>query len=134
MTALASSLWHVAWALPKTFSLPGFVGNPYAYMAGSALFVLSSAWEGSPNVLTEALALGIPVVSTDCPSGPREILQGGRFGRLVPVGDAMALADAIEATLENPPAAEFLRQAVGPYRSESSALAYLEVLGLTAKQ
>ncbi|MBW2174070.1 MAG: glycosyltransferase, partial [Deltaproteobacteria bacterium] len=57
--------------------LPGFAENPYAYMSRAALFVLSSLWEGSPNVLTEALSLGVPVVSTDCPSGPSEILAGG---------------------------------------------------------
>jgi glycosyltransferase involved in cell wall biosynthesis len=113
-------------------SLPGFVGNPYAYMARSALFVLSSAWEGSPNVLTEALALGIPVVSTDCPSGPREILQSGRYGRLVAVGDAAGLAEAMAETLRNPPTADFLRQAAQPYSAESSALEYLHALGWAA--
>jgi glycosyltransferase involved in cell wall biosynthesis len=110
-------------------SLPGFVENPYAYMARSALFVLSSAWEGSPNVLTEALALGVPVVSTDCPSGPREILQSGRYGYLVPVGTSGALAEAMAATLANPPAPEFLQQAAQPYLSEASARAYLQALG-----
>jgi glycosyltransferase involved in cell wall biosynthesis len=113
-------------------SLPGFVENPYAYMARSALFVLSSAWEGSPNVLTEALALGIPVVSTDCPSGPREILQSGLYGRLVAVGDAAGLAEAMAQTLQDPPSAEFLRLAARPYAVESSALAYLQALGWAA--
>lgn len=79
--------------------LPGFVANPYAYMARAATYVLSSKWEGLPTVLIEALACGAPVVSTDCPSGPREILQDGKYGRLVPVGDADALAQAIEANL-----------------------------------
>jgi len=107
---------------------PGFAANPYAFMARANLFVLSSRWEGSPNVLTEALALGTPVVATDCPSGPREILAGGRFGALVPVGDAPALAAAIASTLDHPlPAAE-LRAAVRDYEAGASARAYARVL------
>lgn len=81
-------------------ALPGFVANPYAYLHRAAVFVLSSRWEGMPNVLIQALASGTPVVATDCHSGPREILDGGRFGRLVPVGDAEGLAAAITATLD----------------------------------
>jgi glycosyltransferase involved in cell wall biosynthesis len=86
-------------------SLPGFRDNAPAYMARSALFVLSSVWEGLPTVLIEALAAGTPVVSTDCPSGPREILQEGRLGALVAVADAPALAGAMERALDhgNPP-------------------------------
>jgi len=80
-------------------SLPGFVTNPYAYMSRASLFVLSSRWEGLPTVLIEALYCGSPVVSTDCPSGPREILRDGQYGQLVPVGEADALARAIERTL-----------------------------------
>ncbi len=87
--------------LDEDVSLPGFVDNPYAYMARSAVFVLSSAWEGFGNVLVEAMAVGTPVVSTDCPSGPAEILEGGKWGKLVPVGDIEALAEAIMATLTN---------------------------------
>jgi glycosyltransferase involved in cell wall biosynthesis len=79
--------------------LPGFVDNPYAYLARAALFVLSSAWEALPTVLIEALAVGVPVVATDCPHGPREILGGGQYGRLVPVGDAQALAQAMSDSL-----------------------------------
>jgi len=83
-------------------SLPGFVQNPYAYMKRAAMFVLSSDWEGLPTVLIEALALGTPVVSTNCPSGPMEILRGGVLGRLVPMQDAEALAQAITASLSEP--------------------------------
>jgi glycosyltransferase involved in cell wall biosynthesis len=74
--------------------LPGFVRNPFAYMARASLFALSSQWEGLPTVLIEAMACGAPIVATDCPSGPYEILAGGRFGRLAPVGDDAAFAQA----------------------------------------
>ncbi len=79
--------------------MPGFVANPYAYMARGAVFVLSSRWEGLPGVLIEALFCGVPTVSTDCPGGSREILADGRYGRLVPVGDPNALARALESAL-----------------------------------
>ncbi|MBC7236743.1 MAG: glycosyltransferase [Chloroflexi bacterium] len=79
--------------------MPGFVRNPFSYMAHAAVFALSSIYEGLPTVVIEALACGCPVVSSDCPSGPREILDGGRYGHLVPVGDAEALAEAILCTL-----------------------------------
>jgi len=82
--------------------LPGFAKNPYAFMSRAAVFVLSSTSEGLPTALIEALATGTPVVSTDCPSGPREILQDGRLGRLVPVGDPTALARGVTAALEEP--------------------------------
>ncbi|MBN2331475.1 MAG: glycosyltransferase [Deltaproteobacteria bacterium] len=78
----------------------GFVDNPYKYMARASLFVLSSIYEGLPTVMVEALACGCPVVSTDCPSGPAEILDHGRYGRLVPVQDEHALALAILSALD----------------------------------
>lgn len=87
--------------LSASVSLPGFVDTPFAYMGRAAVFVLSSRWEGLPTVLIEAMACGTPVVSTDCPSGPWEILEGGVWGRLVPVSDSKSLAAAIAATLED---------------------------------
>ncbi|MCG7908581.1 MAG: glycosyltransferase [Candidatus Thiodiazotropha taylori] len=110
-------------------ALPGFTSNPYAYMKRSQLFVLSSRWEGSPNVLTEAMALGVPVVSTDCPSGPNEILAQGRIAPLVPVGDHQALAEAMGEVLDSPPDSEQLREAVAEYRAEISATHYLKLIG-----
>lgn len=79
---------------------PGFVDNPFPIMRQANLFVLSSGWEGLPNALIQAMACGTPVVSTDCPSGPAEILENGRWGRLTPVGDDKALAEAMWATLD----------------------------------
>jgi glycosyltransferase involved in cell wall biosynthesis len=84
-------------------SLPGYVNNPYTYMARSAVFALSSQWEGLPFVLVEAMALGTPVVSTNCESGPAEVLDHGRYGQLVPVGNSQALGDAILNVLAERP-------------------------------
>jgi glycosyltransferase involved in cell wall biosynthesis len=83
-------------------SFPGYTDNPYAYMGRASVFVLSSAVEGLPTVLIEALACGCTIVSTDCQYGPREILEDGRYGRLTPVGDAERMADAIGDALEDP--------------------------------
>jgi glycosyltransferase involved in cell wall biosynthesis len=90
LEALVSEL-----GLEDAVRLPGWVVNPYPYMARADVFVLSSRWEGLPSVLIEALFCGAPVVATDCPSGPMEILEAGRHGVLVPVGDVGALADGI---------------------------------------
>ena len=81
-------------------SLPGSVENPYAYLSRAVAFVLSSRWEGLPTVLIEALACGLPVIATDCPSGPKEILAGGRYGKLVRVNAVEDLAAAMEAALD----------------------------------
>jgi glycosyltransferase involved in cell wall biosynthesis len=112
------------------FDLPGFQANPYAFMARASLFALTSRCEGAPVVLMEALACGTPVVSTDCRSGPREILQGGRLGPLVPVGDFSALAREMEERLDVAEPRELLREGAEPYRVSNSANRYLEALGV----
>ncbi len=117
-----------ALGMTASVQLPGFVENPYPYLARADLFVLSSLWEGSPNALSEALALGVPVVSTDCESGPREVLQNGKYGPLVSVGDTNAMASAIIETLSDPPTAEFLKSAVNEYNVDDAAKSYLKVL------
>jgi glycosyltransferase involved in cell wall biosynthesis len=113
--------------LKDDVALPGFRDNPLAYLAASALFVLSSAWEGLPTVLIEALAAGTRVVSTDCPSGPREILQDGRLGSLVPVGDVSALSEAMAAALDCP-ARPIPAGALQPFTREAAVDNYLRLM------
>lgn len=117
--------------LAERVALPGSVADPFPYLARAQLFVLSSRWEGSPNVLTEALAVGTPAVSTDCPSGPRQLLADGRIGRLVPVGAPEALAAAMAQTLAAPVRSETLRQAVAEYTVANSCARYLALMGLS---
>lgn len=109
-------------------AFPGFVDNPFRYMAAASLFVLSSRWEGLPGVLIQALACGCPVVSTDCPSGPSEILEGGRFGELVPVDDAEALAHAIERSLDRPRDGQRLIERAEDFSIERALDRYLALL------
>lgn len=111
-------------------SLHGFVENPYAYMSRAAAFVLSSRWEGLPTVLVEALGCGCPVVATDCPSGPREILCDGEYGALVPVGDAAALCEAMIRVLDVRPGASALEARADAYSVGRAVSRYLELLRL----
>ncbi|GIW40469.1 MAG: glycosyl transferase [Candidatus Binatia bacterium] len=107
---------------------PGFVENPYAYMARASVFVLSSAWEGLPGVLVEAMACGCPVVATDCPGGSAEILDGGRYGPLVPVGDDRAMAREILRVLESPPPRDSLLERALCFEVNRQVDAYVRLL------
>ena len=110
-------------------SMPGFVQNPYAYMSRANLFALSSRFEGLPGVLIEALACGCPVVSTDCPSGPREILRDGALGRLVPVGNVNAMARAFEDLLSGTTGHRVVHDSdLEPYTEKYSMGRYLELI------
>jgi glycosyltransferase involved in cell wall biosynthesis len=111
--------------------LPGFDLNPFRYMSRSNVFVLSSYFEGFANVLAEALACGTQVVSTDCPSGPAEILEDGKHGRLVPVGDFSALAEAIAEALDHPLEVDGLKLRAKAFSSETVVDAYLQALGFS---
>ncbi len=113
---------------------PGFRGDIYAFMAHADVFALTSVREGLSFVLIEALACGTPVVSTDCPVGPRAVLQGGRYGPLVKVGDAAAVAAAIVQVMDSPPDAAYLRQAASGYEINSAAGAWLRAVGLPDRE
>ncbi len=114
--------------LTDSVSLPGFVSNPYALIAQSDAFVLSSRWEGWPNALVEALACGAQVVSTDCESGPREILVDGQFGALVPIGDSPAMADALEKALDTDTDTDALVRHVSSFSPQTIAAKYAEII------
>lgn len=112
--------------------MPGFVPNPYAWLARCSLFVLSSRREGLPGALIEAMACGTPVVSTNCLSGPDEILEGGRWGRLVPVGDVDTLAAAMAATLYAPKnQLPDVRRRAADFEQDRAVDAYLRILGMS---
>ena len=113
--------------LDAAAALPGWVQNPYPWMKGAGTYVLSSRWEGLPSVLIEALYCGVPIVATDCLSGPQEILDGGRHGLLVEVGDVDGLARGIGSALAGEvPAPE--SESWRPYEQEFVVSRYLEVL------
>ena len=114
----------------EDFAMPGFVPQPYAYMAHADLFAFTSRWEGLGFVLIEALAVGTPVISTDCPSGPSEILANGRYGPLVPVDDHHALAGAMLAVLDDPLPRQTLREGARPFAVETAVDHYLDAMAL----
>ena len=114
--------------ISKDICMPGFTENPFSYMARADVFVLSSIWEGFANVLAEALACSLPVVSTNCRSGPAEILDNGRYGSLVPVGDPEAMAEAIFQELNLLHDKNILRQRANDFSIENLVPKYLEIL------
>lgn len=109
---------------------PGFVANPYSYLVRSSVFVLSSISEGLPTAMLEAAFLGLPIVATDCKSGPREILEGGRYGRLIPIRDPVRMADAILEVLRDPPRFVVPPTALQAFSPDKVVDEYLKVCGL----
>ncbi len=114
--------------LTDRISFAGWSDNPFAFMSRASLFVLSSRWEGFGMVLAEALACGLPCVSTDCPSGPAEILLNGEIGPLVPVGDDAALAEAMGRVLDDPPDRRLLQQRAAYFSADRAVAAYEELI------
>jgi len=125
-------LLAVQLGLEQDITFHGFQINPYKYMARASVFVLSSIYEGLPNVLIEALALGTPIVSTDCPSGPREIMLDGAAGPLVPVGDFQALArEVLRLLTDQDLAMHFVKEGqkkIGRFRPARAIEQYLRLL------
>ena len=113
--------------------LPGNVTNPLKYFSRASVFVLSSYAEGLPNVLVEAMMCGCTPVSTDCPTGPREVLQDGKIGYLVPICDPVAMAAAIEQAIDNPISKALLAEAVAPFEENRVIDRHFELLQLCEK-
>jgi glycosyltransferase involved in cell wall biosynthesis len=114
--------------LTEDVGLPGFVDNPYAYMHRASAFVLSSRWEALPTVLIEAMACGCPVIATDCPFGPQEILAAGKYGALVPVGNRQALAHSMLTVLDVPQNLDLLAHRSLDFSVQASVGNYLSLL------
>lgn len=110
----------------------GFAENPFAYMVRASVYVLSSIYEGLPNALIQAMALGTPAVATDCPSGPKEVLEDGRYGELVPMQDCETMAAAILKTLESD-CKSVDETWCNRYQVDTVIDQYLQLLGLTSK-
>lgn len=115
-------------ALNIWVDLPGHVADPLPWMAQCSAYCLSSAWEGLPGALIEAMACGTPVVATDCPGGAAELLEDGRLAPLVPVGDDAAMAEALAAVLRKPPPPEALKRKAAEHSVAASAQAWARVL------
>ena len=116
----------------KSISLPGFIANPFPYMKVSDLYVLSSLWEGLPNVLIQALACNCKIISTDCDAGPREILEDGKWGRLTKVNDINSLANAMieELSEKNQKYSNLKMGSLNRFNIDKVTNQYLEALEL----
>jgi glycosyltransferase involved in cell wall biosynthesis len=114
--------------LTDRITFVGYANDPFAWMMRAAVAVCTSHYEGLCNAIIEALGCGTPVVSTDCPYGPREILQNGRYGTLVPLGDAPALAGAIGDALDRPVDRESLMARGFNYTADRAADSFLEIV------
>lgn len=114
--------------LEMSVSMPGFVANPYAWIARSATLVLPSKWEGLPTVLLEAMACGVSPIAADCPGGVAELLGEGRYGMLTPVGDPSAMAAAIVGILERPIAPSELKHRAMQFASENIVERYQKLI------
>ena len=118
-------------SLTNQVKFVGFDINPYKYLVNASVFALSSRWEGFGNVIVEAMACGVPVVATDCKSGPSEILENGKYGSLVPVGDSLAMAKAIKLMIENPVDPSVLQARAFEFSSDKIAMEYLHLINKT---
>lgn len=114
--------------LESEIDLPGFEANPYKYMSHSRVFVLSSRWEALPTVLIEAMACGCQVVATNCLYGPDEILESGKYGRLVPIENATALAEAMQQALEAPISPEAIKEQAAEFSCDRAISHYLNLI------
>jgi glycosyltransferase involved in cell wall biosynthesis len=116
--------------LENDVDLPGFQSNPFSFMSHANVFAFASHFEGLPNVLVQAMSFGTPIVSTDCKSGPAEILEGGMWGTLVPVKDVAALAHAIDQSLDLPKQSAAQRRAWERFGAAEATSGYLAAAGL----
>jgi len=114
--------------LEDDIEFPGFVNNPFKYLSKASLFVLSSKFEGLPGALIQAMACSCPVISTDCHSGPREILEDGKYGPLVKVGDVQGLANAMISTIKNPIKGKKLKERSSFFSIENATEKYLDLI------
>ena len=117
-----------ALGLQDAVHFAGFQANPFAYLLHADLFVLASHYEGLGNVITEALACGVPVVATDCKSGPRELLADGKYGILSPVGDPPALAAAMKESLSMSHDHDALKTYAASFSAQEAADKYLSLV------
>ncbi len=116
--------------LEDSVRLAGHKANPLPYFAVADISLLTSRVEGMPNVLIEGMMAGCTPVATDCPTGPREILQDGKFGYLAKVGDPVSIAAAIEQAIARPISAAMLAQAIAPFREDRVIRHHFKALGL----